>query len=164
MDPEVKTRPRRSVVDWILELVALAAFVALIAIAANHWTQIPIRPRRFLPPPGVMPWTPHTVLGIMLALGSATYVLLTMAGQFQRLVSLPPDVDRDGPQVRQLLLSMMIVLKAVVMVLFVYLTWTLVQVTTGHSRGLSPGYLTLFVALVPLPLILYTVKLRRYRK
>jgi len=151
-------RPRRSTVDWILEAAALAALVAMFAIVAAHWGEIP-RPRlRFLPPRAVHPWDPRIVLAIMMALGSATYVLLSLSGRFQKLMNI------EVPYARQQLLSMTIVLKAVVMLLLAYLSWTLVAVVTGHGRGLRPGYLALFVAAVPVPLILYTVKLRRYRR
>lgn len=154
--------PRRSTLDWILEAVALAAFLALIALVATHWNDIPTR-SRFVPPRALRPWSPHLVLGIMVALDAGTYVLLTLAGQFQRLVSLPADIDRQLPRARQMILSMTIVLKAVAMGLFVYLSWTLIQVTTGHGRGLNPLFLALFPILVTAPLIFYTAKLRRYK-
>jgi hypothetical protein len=161
---------RRSKVDWIIETAALAALVAMFVIIATHWSEIPVRPRfRSLPPRAASfgytsPWNPQTVLWIMMALAAATYMLLTLAGVFQKMINLPAEIHRDSPQVRQLVLSMMIVLKAMVMLLFVYFSWTLIAVVTGHGRGLRPEYLVLFVAAVPLPLILYTVKLRRYRR
>jgi magnesium-transporting ATPase (P-type) len=156
---------RRSRVDWILEAAALIALIVILTLVAWHWGDIPVRPRlRFGPLRGLRPWSPHLALEIIAGLGTATYVLLTVGGQFQRLISFSDLMDRNAPQMRQLVLSMTIVLKAIIMVLFAYLAWTLIQVSTGHSRGIRPAYLALFVAVVPAPLILYTVKLRRYRK
>jgi len=159
-------RPKRSPLDWVLEITALAALVAMFAIVAAHWNDFPVRPRfRALPPRAVQPWNPQTVLGIMLALGAATYVLLTLAGRFQRLINMPTAESPEHiAKVRQLVFSMMILMKAMVMLLFVYFSWTLLNVVVGHGRGLRPAYLALFVAVVPIPLILYTVKLRRYRR
>ncbi len=159
---------RRSTLDWALEAVALAGLIAVIALIAAYWPQIP-PPRRFRlrsPPTQLALVTGNvkTALMIMSGLAAATYAALTAAAHSRRLIRLPPEVHTDSPHVRQLLLSMMIVMKAVVMLLFVYLGWTMLQVALGRARGLSPGSLSLFVLLVPVPLIFYTVKLRRYRK
>src|SRR2546421_208769 len=75
----------RSKLDWILEAAALAALLAMFAIIAVHWNEIPARPRpRFLPTRGIRPWNPQTVLWIMMALSSSTYLLLTVAGLHQK--------------------------------------------------------------------------------
>jgi hypothetical protein len=160
--------PRRTSLDWVLEAVALAGLIAVIAIIATYWPQIPPPRRfRFRPPPqqlALVTGNVKTALLIMSGLAAATYAALTAAAHSRRLIRLPEEVDTDSPHVRQLLLSMMIVTKAVIMLLFVYFAWTMLQVVLGRARGMNPASLSLFVLLVPLPLIFYTVKLRRYRK
>jgi hypothetical protein len=59
---------------------------------------------------------------------------------------------------------MVIVMKVVLALFAVYLVWALINVGLRRGGGLSGGFLTVFTLAVPLPLVLYTVKLRRYRR
>jgi hypothetical protein len=158
----VATKPKRSAVDWLLEGVAFAALMATVYIVASEWTRISHRPPPRFRIPGA--WDPKLALWIMMAINAGSYAMLTAAAYSQKLISIPVGIERDSPQVRQLMFSMMIVMKAVMMMLSVYLVWSLVNVMLGHVRGLNPRFLTLFVLLVPVPLLLYTLKLRRFRR
>jgi hypothetical protein len=155
-------KAKRTTVDWLLEGVSLAALAVTVAIVAVNWTRLSHRPPPRFQIRGA--WNPNVVLWTMMTINVGSYIMLTAAAHYQKIISLPETLERDSPQVRQLLLSMMIVMKAIMMLLSVYLIWSLVNVMLGHPRGLSPRFLTLFVLLVPLPLLLYTVKLRRYRR
>jgi hypothetical protein len=44
-----------------------------------------------------------------------------------------------------------------------YLVWALINVGLRRGTRLSGSFLTLFTLAVPLPLVIYTVKLRKYR-
>lgn len=145
--------------DWLLEGVAFAALMATVFIVASQWTRILNRPVPRFRIQGA--WDPKVALGIMMAINIGAYAMLTFAGNSGKLIHIPAG---SSPQIRQLMFSMMIVMKAVMMVLAVYLIWAMVSVMLGHVRGVSPRSLTLFVLLVPVPLLLYTVKLRRYRR
>ena len=59
----------------------------------------------------------------MVLLNAGIYVLLTFASRYQQLVSVPFEIDRDRPEVKQLLLQMTIVLKTVLMVLLAVMLW-----------------------------------------
>ncbi len=155
-------KPKRSAVDWLLEGVAFAALIATVFIVASQWTRISHRPPPRFRTQGA--WDPKVVLWTMMAINVGAYLMLTAAAQYQKIINVSVSAEHDSPQVRQMLLSMMIVMKAVMMLLSVYLVWSLVNVMLGHVQGLNPRFLTLFVLLVPVPLLLYTVKLRRYRR
>jgi len=145
-----------------LEGVSFAALVATLVIVASNWTRLSNRPPPRFQVRGA--WDPDKVLWIMMGINIGSYLMLTAASYYQKVFNIPATLERDAPQVRQLMLSMVIVMKAVMMLLSVYLVWSLVNVMLGHVRGLSPRFLTLFVLLVPMPLLLYTLKLRRYRR
>ncbi len=159
-------KPKRSKVDWALEMVALLAVAAAVWLVLSEWDQIPVfglqRGGRFGMNRG--PWTARNALWVVTLLNVGAYLGLTAATHWQKLIHIPADMDRDAPHVRQLLFSMVIVLKAVLMLFSLYVVWALVNVALGQGGGLSPKFLTVFTLAVPLPLILYTVKLRRYRK
>jgi hypothetical protein len=70
-------------------------------------------------------------------------------------------VDRDSPGVRQLLRSMVIVVKAVITVVFVWITDVTMRTATGEANGLGRAFLPVFLAGIFAPLIYYLLKLRR---
>ena len=145
----------RSRVDWVLEIVALAALLTALALATYYWPRIP-DPRfvRLLPAKTTL--CPVTLIDI------AAYAGLTLGARGKGLYEIPPALERRSPQLRQMLFSMVIVMKAVLAVFAVYLVWALINVGLRRGAGLSGWYLTAFTLAVPLPLIFYTVKLRRY--
>lgn len=145
----------RSRVDWALEAVAVAALLVALALTAYYWPRIP-DPRfvRLLPA--------KTTLWIVSLIDVATYLGLTLGARGKGLIEIPPELERRSPQLRQMLFSMLIVMKAVLAVFAVYLVWALINVGLRRGAGLSGWFLTAFTLAVPLPLIYYTVKLRRY--
>lgn len=154
---------RRSKVDWALEGVALAAVLGAVALAAIYWPVLPDYARFARPGWGRYLSVPNVLL--MLAFISvASYAGLTLASRGGRLFEIPSELERQSAHLRQMLFSMVIVMKAVLALFAVYLVWSVIQVGLRRGGGLSGGFLTLFTLAVPLPLVFYTVKLRRYRR
>ncbi len=91
------------------------------------------------------------------------YILLTVTSRYQELINVPVAIDRDAPEVRQLLLSMSIMLKAVLLFVLAYIEWANVNTALGHSGGLGTLFLPISLAAVVLPLGFYLRKLRRHR-
>ena len=71
-------------------------------------------------------------------------LLLTFASRYQQLVNVPFEIDRDRPEVKQLLLQMTIVLKTILMVLLAGLLWTIVHTPLGRMRTAGRGFLLVF--------------------
>ena len=91
------------------------------------------------------------------------YILLTAAARYQKLISLPIAINRDVPEVKSVLLGMAIMFKAIVLFIFLYLTWASVNTAIGRSAGLGKRFLPASLAAVFGVLILYLFKLWRYR-
>ena len=53
-------------------------------------------------------------------------------------------------------------MKSVLMIVSLYLTWVLVNLSRGRHVGLGRGYITGMVLLVLVPFGIYVVKLRRH--
>ena len=160
---------KRSTVDWALEVVALLAALAAVALVAVYSPQIPERVidfgYRYGRPPGLNGiFTPKTVLWMVAAINVAAYLGLTVGARGRGLFEIPAELERNAPHLRQMLFSMVIVMKTVLALFGVYLVWSLVQVAMRQGGGLSAQFLTLFTLAVPVPLVFYTVKMRRYRK
>ncbi len=92
----------------------------------------------------------------------AIYMVMTLASRYQRLINLPFKLQRNAPETKKLLLSMSIVLKMVVMLVFAYITRASVNTALARSEGgLGRLFLPISLLLISIPLILYSVKLRR---
>lgn len=159
----------RSKVDWALEGVALVALLSALALVLFYWPRIPERVVelgfRFGRPPGIAGMmTAKNTLWMVALIDVAAYLGLTLGARGHWLFEIPEEMERGAPQLRQMLFSMVIVMKAVLMMFAVYLVWALVNVGLRRGGGLSGGFLTLFTLAVPLPLLVYTLKLRRYRR
>ena len=152
---------KRSRVDWLLEIVALVAAMSVVALVAIYWPQIAARPR-FASRASGLPI--ETTLLAVAAIDTLAYVGLTLGARGRGLFHIPEPLEREAPHVRQMLFSMMIVMKAVLALFGLYLVWVLVRMGLRLDAGVSGSFLTLFTLAVPVPLIFYTVKLRRYSK
>jgi membrane-anchored protein YejM (alkaline phosphatase superfamily) len=145
--------PRRSAHDWLLEAIAFAALIATLAMVFGHWQRLPGFARRG-----------GGSLVVMVFLNACVYVLLTVAARYQQLVNIPFEVDRDRPEVKQLLLQMTIVLKTILMVLLAGLLWIIVNTPVGRMRTAGRGFLVVFLIAMLAPTLVYVRKLSRFRK
>src|SRR5579872_6685860 len=147
-------QPRRSTQDWLLEAIALVALIAMFAMVFGHWRRLPVFARR----------GSGGSYTVMVLLNTGIYLLLTLASHYQQLVSVPFEIDRDRPEVKQLLLQMTIVLKTVLMVLLAGLLWIIVHTHLGRMRTASRGFLAVFLIAMLAPTLVYVRKLSRFRK
>ncbi len=146
--------PRRSAQDWFLEAIALAALAATFAMVFGHWRRLP----------GFAQRGSGESLAVMVLLNAGIYLVLTLASRYQQLVSVPFEIDRDRAEVKQLLLEMTIVLKAVLMVLLAALLWIVRYTPVGRMRTAGRGFLAVFLVVMLAPTLIYVRKLSRYRK
>ena len=150
--------PRRTTQDWLLEGAAFAALLATFVMVFGHWQRLPAFARR----------GNGGTLSVMVFLNAGVYLLLTVAAHFQQLVNIPFEIDRDRPEVKQILLRMTIVLKTVLMVLLAGLLWgilhTPLHTPVGRMRTAGRGYLVVFLIAMLAPTLIYVRKLSRFRK
>ena len=146
--------PRRSAQDWLLEAIALAALIATFAMVFGHWQRLP----------GLARAGSAGSLGVMLLINLGIYLLLTFASRHQQLVSIPFEIDRDRPEVKQLLLRMTIVLKTILTVLLAGLLWIVMNTPVGRMRSAGRGFLVVFLIAMLAPTVVYVRKLSRFRK
>jgi membrane-anchored protein YejM (alkaline phosphatase superfamily) len=100
----------------------------------------------------------------MVLTNAGVYLLLTLAARYQQLINVPFEIDRERPEVKQLLLRMTIVLKTVLMVLLAGLLWTIVHTPLGRMRTAGRGFLAVFLIAMLAPTLIYVRKLSRFRK
>jgi hypothetical protein len=140
-----------------LEAVALLASLGAIGLVLFYGPSMPDRGAR-----GAL--GARTTLWIIAAIDALAYVGLTLAARGRGLFHIPEQMEREAPHVRQMLFSMVIVMKAMLALFGTYLVWTLIGIALHRGTGMSGMSLTLFTLAVPVPLLYYTLRLRRYRK
>jgi uncharacterized membrane protein len=156
---------KRSTLDWVFEAVAVAALALSIGLVAANWADLPETiPTHFGASGRANGWGGKGQLWVLAAFNVGTYALLTMASRYQRLIHLPFSVDRNDPEVQQLMRGMTIVLKAVLMLVFLYIARVMIDTAFGRSDGLGVQFLPVFLAATFLPVILFSRKLRKLQK
>jgi uncharacterized membrane protein len=156
---------KRSFTSWLLEIIALVALAAAFIIVAQQWTRLPAKiPTHFGASGKPNGWGGKSSLWFLLFIDAVTYTLLTAASKYQRLINIPLHVDRGAPEVQQILSSMVAVLKAVLMLVFLYLIAMSVEVALGRANGLQAGFVGVLVAAPLVILAVYMARLWRYRQ
>jgi uncharacterized membrane protein len=155
---------RRTVLDWSFEAVSLAALLGTLAFAAWHWGDLPAKvPQHFGVSGKPDSWGGKAILAILPLTSLIVYFGLTLASRYQQLINLPSSADRERPEVRQLLLTFVTVVKAEVTVLLFYITWATVETALGRANGLGK----LLAPLTPITIFgtiaFYLWKLKPYR-
>jgi di/tricarboxylate transporter len=152
----------RSTLDWILEFVSAVALVAAAADVAMHWNMLPDRiPTHFGISGDPNGWGGKNMILVLLAVTLVMAITLTVAENYQRLINIPISMDRESPQVRRLLRSMVIVLKAVITLIFVWIVDLTMRTAMGEANGLGPAFLPVFLGATFVPMVYYLVKLKR---
>jgi hypothetical protein len=156
---------KRSTFDWVCEAVAIAALAGMIGLTAANWASLPEQmPVHFGASGKPDGWGSKSTLWILTLVNVGLYVVMTLASRYQRLINLPIRVDRNAPEVQQLLRTMVIVLKMGLMALLLYIDWAMVNTGLGRADGLGPEFLPVFLAATFLPLIWFLAKLRKFQK
>src|ERR1700689_3906812 len=134
--------PSRSASDWVLEALALAALATIVGMVATHWAEFPAQvPRHFGISGNPDGWGKRNGMLLLPVTAIGLYILITVSSRYQRLINVPIAIDRDAPEVQRLLQSMSITLKMVVLFVFAYLEWAVVNTALGRSAGLGKLFL-----------------------
>lgn len=155
---------KRTTLDWVLEAVSLTVVVAIFLNLAAHWSELPDQvPRHYGFSGNPDRWGGKNGLWVLPFTAVGLYILLTAASRYQGLINLPFTVDRKLPDVRKLLITMSVFMKATILLSLAYISWAGINTALGREQGLGGNFLPIFLAVVFGPLIFFTRKLWRYR-
>jgi uncharacterized membrane protein len=153
---------RRTALDWFLEGLSGVALFAAIGDVALHWSMLPRRiPTHFDATGAPNGWGGKSMLLVLLATTSVVAAMLTVAEKYQRLINIPIGVNRDSPEARSTLRSMVIVLKSVIVLTFFWIVDVTMRTAAGEAHGLGRAFLPIFLAGLLAPLVYYLVRLSR---
>jgi len=156
--------PQRTWVHWLLEALAAAAVLTVIALIGIHWGSLPERiPTHFNAAGEPNGWGPRNMLLILGGVAVGLYIVLSVAARAQRFVNVPFQLRRDDPHVQAEMLSMVIMVKTVTLVQLAWTIWRNIQTAQGHAEGLGPWFLPIYLTCLFLPLAYHLARLWRYR-
>jgi hypothetical protein len=157
--------PKRSTFDWVREAIGFAGLVMIVAVVLAHWANLPTQvPRHFTASGQPNRWGDKSGLFVLPAVAAGVYILLTVVPRYPQLLNLPFEVDRNSPAVQSLVLTMTTMLKAEVILMFLYIEWASVRTALGSTEGLGGLFLPLALATMFITAGAFLVKLHRCRK
>jgi len=155
----------RSRAQWFFEGLSLLLVMFMFAMLAVHWRQFPDRvPTHFDISGKPNGWHGKGSLLILPSTAVIVWIVMTAAQRYQSLINIPFTIDRDSPEVQSVLRNMMIAGKTTMALLFAWLMRGTVRTALGRAEGIGQWVLPLTLALIFVPLIVYSVKLLRLRK
>ena len=155
----------RSRAQWFFEGLSLLLVIFMFAMVAFHWSQFPDRvPAHYGISGKPNGWHGKSFLLILPLIAAVTWVVITAAQRYPRLINIPFTIDRDSPEVQSLLRSMMIAEKTTVALTFAWLMRGMVRTALGRAEGIGQWFLPITLVLIFAPLAVYSVKLLRLRK
>jgi len=154
--------PKRSGVDWLLESIAAAAVIAAAAEIAMRWNALPAKiPTHFGINGQANGWGGRNSLLLLLGSTVVMFALLTVAEKYQRLVNIPVKVDREAPEVKRLIRSLTIAIKAVLSAGFFWITHVTLGIAMSERGAMGRVFLPVFLAAVFAPIVYYGVRLKK---
>ncbi len=155
-------KTKRTRLDWILEAIAFAALPGTFLLLLDRWPQLPGNVPIHFSTTGVPNgWASKDTLWILPLLGAVLYLILTLVAKNPYSMNIPIQLDRENPEIRSLLRSMAITLKAVVLLIFICVIWFSINIAMGNSDGLGVWFLPSTLAAIFLPMLGYWRKLNQ---
>jgi hypothetical protein len=156
--------PKRSTLDWVLEVVSLAVLVSIFVNLAANWSELPDRvPHHYGFAGNPNAWGGKGYAWVVPIAAVGLYLLMTAASRYQGLINLPFTVDRKLPEVQKLLLSLSLFLKAAILLTFAYMSRAGINTALARAQGLGPMFAPISLAALLCPTIFFARKLWRYR-
>jgi uncharacterized membrane protein len=154
-----------SPLDWLLEIVSLAALGAMYGLAAGSWSGLPdVVPTHFGISGTPNSWGDKRSIWLVPAVGLFIYLLLTVSARYPRLVNLPFRVDRNAPEVQRIIFRLLASSKAATMLLLAYIVYGQVQSAMRQTNSLGIAFIPLFLIATIVPFAVYLKQLRRYKQ
>lgn len=152
----------RSRLDWVLEATAIAALLGIFLLLLDRWPQLPGTVPIHFNATGIPNGrASKDTLWILPLLGTVLYLILTLMAKNPYSMNIPIQVDRENPEIRSLLLSMTITLKAVVLLIFLCVVWFSIDIALGNAEGLGLWFLPATIAAIFLPMVGFWRKLNQ---
>ena len=155
----------RTIVDWALEVLALASLVSLLGLVAGYWTQLPERiPTHFGASGRPDGWGGRSMLLLLPLVTLVMYGTLTLVGQFPQHFNYtwritPENALAQYRAARRLLSS----LKLILVSMFTWVAWVTIRAALGGEASLGGSFFPLVFGSISGVLVAYLYLSSRLR-
>lgn len=146
-----------STLEKLLEIVAASGIIINLIILIKHYSVLPHTIPTHFNALGVPDdWGSKTSLLILPIIALILYILLTLLSRFPHIYNYLTEITEENAKVQYLnARKLMICLKTEILYVFTYIQWTTVSVALNKSKGLGPGFLLVFLAIIFSTIIYY---------
>jgi uncharacterized membrane protein len=152
-------RPAMEPVDWLLEAAALAGILTLLGVVIYQFPRLPaIIPSHFNAAGLPDDYSPKATIWTLPAIGIVVYALLSLVALVPQQFNYPVTITATNA-LRQYKLATRLVryLKAAIMWLFFYISYTTVMVTAKESSGMGLWSMPVILVGIIGPVIIYVI-------
>jgi uncharacterized membrane protein len=149
-----------------LETAAALGMLTMLYVAITSWPLLPeIIPHHFGVSGKPDAWGGKWILWLLPGISLVLYVGLTILGRYPHVYNYPrPITEKNAAAQYHLARTMIVALKAEIILLFAYLQQQTIQVALGKTEGLGVAFLPIFLILIFGTIGIYFVKAYQARE
>ena len=152
-----------SILEWLLEAVALGILVFWVYYLAAQWSSLPDEvPTTFSFGGKPEAFGSRSTLWVLTGVGILAYGGLTLASRLKRFNYFAVEVTPESsPALYATMRRLVNVTKLVIVAVFGYTQWKMVQTARGNAEGLSPWFIPLVITAFLLIILYPAFRFRR---
>ena len=155
--------PSSKKLEWLLEAVAIGILVFWVYYLMTEWSSLPDEvPTKFSFRGKPQALGSRSVLWVLTGVGILVYGALTLASRLKRFNYFSVEVTPEtSPALYATMRRLVKATKLVVIAMFGYTQWKMVQTARGNAEGLSPWFMPLVIAALLLIILYPAFRFRR---
>jgi len=156
-EPRPRIKLKLSSHDYVIEFLGISFLILLFAIPLFYYNQLPERiPIHFNVAGKPDGFGGKHSLFILPATGLFIYFLLTVLAAFPHVYNFPVTITSANAEVQyRLATRLMRILKAVILIIFSFISWMSIRTAIGAASGLGKMFLPLFLFLTSGVILIY---------
>jgi uncharacterized membrane protein len=148
--------------DWIIECISLLLCGSLLALPVIYVKDLPeIIPIHFNGAGMPDGYGSRSTIFLLPVIGAAVYLLMTILAVFPKSYNYPVKITPENAAIQFSLASRFIrILKALILILFIYICYQTINTAMGLANGLGMAFLPVFLLTITGSIIIYFVLAR----
>lgn len=166
----METRPKLNIkltlLDWIIELVALVSVILLLILPIYYYDILPDKiPRHFNAQGKPDAYGNKSSLWVLPVISVLLYLFMTIINRFAHTFNYPQKITAENAQKQYRMATRMIrIVKAIIGVGFPFISFRTIQIALGKRAHLGQGFTLLFVGSLGVVITYFLVKALKQKK
>lgn len=157
-NPKIKIEP--SISDQIFECFGILGLIFLISLPIYFYSELPDTiPTHFNGSGVADDFSRKSTLWILTIIGISSYVGLFILNKFPHIFNYIVEINLKNAEIQYRIATKMIrFLNVLVTWLFVYITYSIIQVGLGNQSGLNSSYVFVFIGLMTILIAYFLIQ------